>query len=361
MVKNNNNIIDIRGVGKNFGTTNVLKKIDLKIKQGEFFSLLGPSGCGKTTLLRTISGFEQPSFGHIFIDGVDMLNITPDRRPTKMVFQSYAIFPHLSVIDNVGYGLRRETPAVRTRRAMEALSQVALEHLADRRPHQLSGGQRQRVALARALVMQPKVMLLDEPLSALDKKLRDQMRDELRKLQRKLNISFVLVTHDQEEALTLSDRIGVMFNGELTQVDTPNGIYQKPKNKMVANFVGGMNFFDIKVEKSSKNDLQVMIEGFGEASVMKPMGYNNEQTLQSGIRPEQLSILNDTGIKAEKKTKGKVIDVTYYGEMTYYTITLSGTKKSLDLSMRNLIGRRIFNIGDMVDIGWSPQAFVVWA
>ncbi|MDI9313229.1 MAG: ABC transporter ATP-binding protein [Hydrotalea sp.] len=358
---NNKNMLDIRGVGKNFGATQVLKKIDLQMKEGEFFSLLGPSGCGKTTLLRIISGFEQQSFGDVFIDGQNMKNVTPDKRPTKMVFQSYAIFPHLKVIDNVGYGLRRETAANRKRRAMEALQQVALDHLAERMPHQLSGGQRQRIALARAIVMEPKVMLLDEPLSALDKKLRDQMRDELRKLQRKLGITFVLVTHDQEEALTLSDRIGVMFGGELTQVDTPNGIYQTPRNKVVADFIGGMNFVEVAVEKSSGKELEVHIDGFGNAVVMKPANYNGEKTLSAGIRPEQLSILNGTGLQAAKTTKGKVTDVVYYGELTYYTVALPGVKKPFELSMRNIIGRRIFDIGDAVDIGWSPQAFVVWA
>ncbi len=355
------NILDIRGVGKNFGSTQVLKKIDLQMKEGEFFSLLGPSGCGKTTLLRIISGFEQQSFGELFIDGQNMVNVTPDRRPTKMVFQSYAIFPHLSVLDNVGYGLRRESAANRKNKSMTALQQVALDHLADRMPHQLSGGQRQRVALARAIVMQPKVMLLDEPLSALDKKLRDQMRDELRKLQRKLGITFVLVTHDQEEALTLSDRIGVMFGGELTQVDTPSGIYQRPKNKTVADFIGGMNFVDVAVEKATDKELQVMINGFGKTSVMKPANYKDEKTLQAGIRPEQLSILNNTGLSAEMKTNGKIVDVVYYGELTYYSVLLPNVKKPFELSMRNIIGRRVFDVGETVDIGWSPQAFVVWA
>lgn len=356
-----NTILDIRGVGKNFGPTQVLKKIDLEMKEGEFFSLLGPSGCGKTTLLRIISGFEQPSFGELFIGGKNMANVTPDQRPTKMVFQSYAIFPHLSVLDNVGYGLRRESAASRKTKSMEALEQVALAHLATRMPHQLSGGQRQRVALARAIVMQPKVMLLDEPLSALDKKLRDQMRDELRKLQRKLGITFVLVTHDQEEALTLSDRIGVMFGGELTQVDTPNGIYQNPKNRVVADFIGGMNFVEVKVTGDSGNELAVEIGGFGATRVMKPSGYNGQKMLEAGIRPEQLSILNETGLKAEQSTKGKVVDAVYYGELTYYAVSLSGAKKPFELSMRNIIGRRIFNVGDEVDIGWSSRAFVVWA
>ncbi|MCX8515472.1 MAG: ABC transporter ATP-binding protein [Alphaproteobacteria bacterium] len=361
MVKNNKTIIDIRGVGKNFAATQVLKKIDLQMKEGEFFSLLGPSGCGKTTLLRIISGFEKQSFGHVFIDGQDMTDIPPDQRPTKMVFQSYAIFPHLSVFDNVAYGLRRIAAAERKKRVMNALQQVALDHLADRMPHQLSGGQRQRVALSRAFVMQPKVMLLDEPLSALDKKLRDQMRDELRKLQRKLGITFVLVTHDQEEALTLSDRIGVMFQGELTQVDTPAGLYQSPKNKVVADFIGGMNFIEATVEGQSGKELKVRIGGFGLCTIAAPASYKGEKTLAAGIRPEQLSILTGTGLKAEQAVKAKVSEVTYYGEMTYYSVALPGLKKPLDLSMRNLIGRRIFEVGDEVEVGWSPQAFVVWS
>lgn len=361
MVNNNKPMIQVDGVAKSFGNTQVLQKIDLTIKEGEFFSLLGPSGCGKTTLLRIISGFETQTTGKLFIDGVNMDNIPPNQRPTKMVFQSYAIFPHLSVIDNVGYGLRKIASTERQKKSMAALEMVSLAHLADRRPHQLSGGQRQRVALARALVMEPKVMLLDEPLSALDKKLRDQMRDELRKLQKRLGITFVLVTHDQEEAITLSDRIAVMFHGELTQVDSPNDIYQRPKNKMVADFIGGMNFVDIDVMGKSGKNLQIMIKGFGSCEVEAPKNYNGEKKLVAGMRPEQLSILTDTGINTEKTTDATVVDVVYYGELTYYVITLKGSSQTFDLSMRNMVGRRIFKAGEKVQVGWSPKAFVIWA
>ena len=223
--KTNDQIIAIESVKKNFGDVTALDGVSLNIREGEFFSLLGPSGCGKTTLLRMISGFDNPSMGSVYIGGSDMTNVPPNERPTNMVFQSYAIFPHLNVAENVGYGLKKQKlPNDEiNRRVEEALALVDLEGFGTRESHALSGGQRQRVALARALIMKPKVLLLDEPLSALDKKLRETMQSELRKLQRTVGITFVLVTHDQEEALTMSDRIAVMFDGKIAQLDTPEG------------------------------------------------------------------------------------------------------------------------------------------
>ena len=246
-------IIELRDVVKTFGTVKALNGINANIREGEFFSLLGPSGCGKTTLLRMIAGFEDPSGGEILIDGKSMRGIPANRRPTNMVFQSYAIFPHLSVAENVAYGLKRKK-LPKTEVAEEvnkALSMVDLSGYGGRAAHELSGGQRQRVALARALVMRPKVVLLDEPLSALDKKLREQMQVELRQLQQSIGITFILVTHDQEEALIMSDRIAVMFEGNIAQIDSPEGLYRHPVSKRVASFIGVMNFLDARATGQS--------------------------------------------------------------------------------------------------------------
>ncbi|MBT0568343.1 ABC transporter ATP-binding protein [Williamsia sp. CHRR-6] len=238
--------ISMRGVTKTFGDVAAVDNLDLDIADGEFFSMLGPSGSGKTTVLRLIAGFEQPTSGTITLAGTDVTGVAPFDRDVNTVFQDYALFPHMTVLDNVAYGLRVRGVGKSRRRteALEALGTVQLAHLADRRPHQLSGGQRQRVALARAMVVTPRVLLLDEPLGALDLKLREQMQVELKQLQRDLGITFVFVTHDQEEALTLSDRVAVFNNGSVVQLGTPQQIYEKPTSRYVASFVGTSNIFD---------------------------------------------------------------------------------------------------------------------
>ena len=242
-------MIECKDLHKYYGDYHALRGIDLTIREGEFFSLLGPSGCGKTTLLRTIAGFEDISSGAVLIDGKHMEDVPANKRPTNMVFQSYAIFPHLTVAENVAFGLRRD-PRSRDEKAKlvdEALAMVGLKGFGKRAAHALSGGQRQRVALARALILKPKVLLLDEPLSALDRKMREQMQVELIKLQRQVGITFVLVTHDQEEALVMSDRIAVMFEGEIAQLDGPEALYARPANRRVADFIGVMNFLPANV------------------------------------------------------------------------------------------------------------------
>jgi spermidine/putrescine transport system ATP-binding protein len=239
-----------------------LKKINLQIGQGEFFSLLGPSGCGKTTLLRIIAGFETPTEGKILVTGHDMSNVPPHKRPVNMVFQSYALFPHLSIFDNVAYGLRAKKLCAASEipgKVKAALSMVRLQEYSDRHPAQLSGGQQQRVALARAIVNRPQVLLLDEPLSALDLKIRQEMQEELSRLQRELGITFVMVTHDQGEALALSDRIAVLFNGDLEQVGAPKDIYEHPKTAFVANFIGQSNLIDCQVVERKSSYVQVKI------------------------------------------------------------------------------------------------------
>src|SRR5579859_4614251 len=251
--------IRIEAVSKVYGPTTAVDAVSLDIYSGEMFALVGASGCGKTTLLRMLAGFAEPSSGRISIDGVDMGNVPPNERPVNMMFQSYALFPHMSVERNVGYGLRRLPldEAARRQRVQEALDMVQLGHLGKRKPHQLSGGQRQRVALARALIRRPKVLLLDEPLSALDKKLREQTQFELMDLQDKVGITFIVVTHDQDEAMALSTRIAVMNRGQVIQVGTPSEIYEFPQNRFVADFIGTTNLFEGTVRGSETGHLVV--------------------------------------------------------------------------------------------------------
>ncbi|HEY0123516.1 MAG TPA: ABC transporter ATP-binding protein, partial [Rhizobium sp.] len=248
-------MIDIRAISKAYGNYAALDGIDMEIRQGEFFSLVGPSGCGKTTLLKIIGGFEQTTAGRLLIAGEDMSGIPAYRRPTNMVFQSYALFPHMNIRRNVSYGVRKSgLPAAEKAQIVdEALALVKMSDFADRLPGQLSGGQRQRIALARAIVCKPKVLLLDEPLGALDKRLREEMQFELKSLQRRLGITFVCVTHDQEEAMSMSDRIAVMSAGRLLQIDTPDNLYERPLSRDVADFVGNMNFFDVQARERRDN------------------------------------------------------------------------------------------------------------
>ena len=358
-------IIELRDVRKSFGAFEALKGINAVINEGEFFSLLGPSGCGKTTLLRMIAGFEPPTAGDISIDGKSMDGIAANGRPTNMVFQSYAIFPHLSVADNVGYGLKtKKLPKADIKREVDgALAMVDLVGYGDRGAHELSGGQRQRVALARALVMRPKVILLDEPLSALDKKLRDQMQFELRELQKSLGITFILVTHDQEEALIMSDRIAVMFEGEIAQLATPEELYRRPATQRVASFIGVMNFLEAKLESSSDQGVTLDIAALGNVTLpyeAVPQGMNPAQIAKVGIRPEMLTLLFDPTDKAENEVQAEVVSSDYYGDMTYYSVSLPNQKDPVTISMRNTAGRSIAAPGSPVRVGWGVESVVLF-
>ena len=263
-------LVQVENVFKSFGDVNAVNGVSLGIEEGQFYSLLGPSGCGKTTLLRLIAGFEKPTSGQVFIDNSSMEGIEPNLRPTNMVFQNYAIFPHLNVEENVAYGLRnkRENRTKQNKLVDEALELVGLSGLNKRSANALSGGQKQRVALARALILKPKVLLLDEPLSALDKKLREQMQSELRHLQRAVGITFILVTHDQYEALTMSDRVAVMFDGKVAQEASPRDLYELPTSQKVASFIGEMTFIDGEIIGENKN-LKVKSEIFGQITIDK--------------------------------------------------------------------------------------------
>lgn len=348
------NIIEIKGVEKRYGTFLAVSKLDLSLREGEFFSLLGPSGCGKTTALRMIAGFQDVSKGSILIDGQDMDGIAANQRPTNMVFQSYAIFPHLNVGDNVAYGLRnRGIPkADINKRVSEALEMVELGGLERRGATELSGGQQQRVALARALVMRPKVLLLDEPLSALDKKLREQMQFEMRHLQRSLGITFVMVTHDQYEAMTMSDRIGVMFNGRLVQVDDPATLYAKPCNSDVASFIGEMNFMPATVSHEQDGKLTVSTACFDALEIEKnPNVEQGGQDILIGIRPEQIEISTDRPEGYDATFQGDVRDIAFYGENVHYHVRVEGIETKIAASVPNYFHTVDFHEGDRVWLG----------
>jgi spermidine/putrescine ABC transporter ATP-binding subunit len=317
-------------ITKAFGAVPVVNDVDLAIAHGEFFALLGPSGCGKTTLLRMIAGFETPDSGTISIDGAVMNDVPPHRRPTNMVFQSYAIFPHLNVFDNIAYGLRKlKLPKDELRNRVEAmLATVRLEGLGGRAADQLSGGQRQRVALARALVREPKVLLLDEPLGALDKRLRETMQVELRAIQRKVGITFLLVTHDQEEALSLSDRVAVMSGGRILQVASPRTLYDRPNCREVADFIGEMNFFHATVREQTDATATVNAGLLGIITLPRPNlapGIKTDDHILLAIRPEHVRIVSN-GLA------GEIVTSTFLGERSHYHVRIAGRSEPVAVS-----------------------------
>ncbi|MCX7289307.1 MAG: ABC transporter ATP-binding protein [Rhodobacterales bacterium] len=353
-------LISIRDVSKRFGTFKAVDGVSLDIRRGEFFSLLGASGSGKTTLLRMLAGFEAVSDGRIVIDGQAMEEVPPHFRPINMVFQNYAIFPHLNVRDNIAYGLRkfRPTPAQREAMVDEMLDLIKLPGYGNRRAHELSGGQRQRVALARALILKPKVLLLDEPLGALDKQLREQMQLELRLLQQKLGITFVLVTHDQEEALTLSDRIAVMSKGAVIQVDTPTGLYERPKNRVIAGFIGNMNFFD--ATPSSTGSPQVDVQGLGLVAVNgRVRARSDGATTLIAIRPEKLALHSEAPVTGG--VAGVVQALQYLGGRHMVHVTLAGRDTPVAVALQG--GQADVTLtpapGQPVWISWKDDAVLV--
>ena len=353
-------MIEIKNVSRLFGPVKALDDVSLAVNEGEFFSLLGPSGCGKTTLLRIIAGFQDPSTGEVSIGGEDMVGVPANHRPTNMVFQSYAIFPHLTVRGNVGFGLRRLKLAREEldRRVDEALDMVDLEGLGDRGAHQLSGGQRQRVALARALVLRPKVLLLDEPLSALDKKLREQMQVELRQLQRAVGITFVLVTHDQFEALTMSDRIAVMFGGRIAQVASPKELYEQPANRQVAAFIGGMNFVKAAPKGSGNGKLRFETDALGTLDVPAKTGFDAKGgEVVLGVRPERLGI-HVAKPNGQPAVEGTVADTSYFGEMTYYYLSVPGREEPIIVSASNSVDRPALARGQRAWLTWDTGSMV---
>jgi len=350
--------IKIRNVTKKFGEFTAVDNIDLDIYKGELFSLLGGSGCGKTTLLRMLAGFEPPSSGTIYIDGVDMTDVPPYARPINMMFQSYALFPHMTVEQNVAYGLKRDKiPKDEiTRRVDEILSMVELSDFIKRKPHQLSGGQRQRVALARALVKRPKVLLLDEPLGALDKRLREQTQFELINIQDQLGVTFVVVTHDQEEAMTLSTRMAMMDAGKFQQIGTPTEVYEYPESRLVANFIGSANMFEGRVSQSGPDHVVVTSKELG-------VEFNTEHTnsiiegtkVWIAVRPEKITLSKTPLDLTTNQLKGVVADIGYHGKTSTYRIRISNDQ-IIEVSVPSQKRPK----GDRQSIDWDEEIYMNW-
>jgi putrescine transport system ATP-binding protein len=354
--------VRIRNVTKKFGDVAAVSDVSLDIFQGELFCLLGGSGSGKSTLLRVLAGFEEPTAGRVEIDGQDMAGVPPYQRPVNMMFQSYALFPHMTVWQNVAYGLKRDNlpKAEIEARVAELLALVKLQDYGRRKPHQLSGGQRQRVALARSLAKRPKVLLLDEPLGALDKKLREETQFELMDLQQELGLTFVVVTHDQEEAMTMADRIAVMDAGQIRQVATPAEVYEAPNSRFVADFIGSINLFDGEVTRSDAalTELQSP-EGFA-LRMVDGQSRSIGSRLTLGLRPEKIAVTHtkpDSGVNA---VEGEVWDLAYLGDMSIFHVKLdSGKIIKASVVNASRSGSEVFTYHDRVWLSFAEDAGVV--
>ena len=361
-------LLRIEGIGKKFGNFRAVDRLSLDIRAGEFFALLGPSGCGKTTLLRMLAGFETPDEGRILLGGRDIAPVLPHERPVNMMFQNYALFPHLNVRDNIAFGLKRAgmaRAAIDTRVA-EMVALVKLEGMERRKPDQLSGGQKQRVALARSLARRPKVLLLDEPLAALDKKLRESTQLELMELQRRLGMTFIIVTHDQEEAMTMANRIGVMGAGRLEQVATPRDLYEAPRSRWVAAFVGDVNLFDGEVASREQNRLTISTRDGGTLVVAEPRDPLTKTVVSVAIRPEKVKLsrrgpVSDAGNShAINRLEGVVTDVSYLGGSTVYKIRLdSGAVLRSSMANTARLDKDAYGAGQRVVAWFTPDDCVV--
>lgn len=347
-------IISLQDVDKNFDDERVVKKLNLSVEEGEFLTMLGPSGCGKTTTLRMIAGFEDPTSGQIFLEGKDVEGKKPNERDVNTVFQNYALFPHMNVFDNIAFGLvekKVKKDEIR-RRVEEMIKLVRLDGLEKRMPSQMSGGQKQRVAIARALVNRPKVLLLDEPLGALDLKLRKQMQVELKHLQRQLGITFIYVTHDQEEALTMSDRIAVMNRGNLEQVGTPEEIYNHPETKFVADFIGESNIIEGYIEEMSEDSIEVTMES-GKARIGET-GYRLEEMVYLCVRPENLKL--STEQVEGFRFRGQVREHIFVGSINKTMVEMPNGQM---LKAETPAEDELIPVGTVVNVYWNPGKVVV--
>jgi len=349
-------LVRFDGISKRFGAVIGVDRLSLDIFEGEFFALLGPSGCGKTTLLRLLAGFETPEEGRVLLDGTDLAGVPPHRRPVNMMFQSYALFPHLTVAGNVAFGLKQEgvPNGEIAARVNEMLALVKLEGFGARKPHQLSGGQRQRVALARALVKQPRVLLLDEPLAALDKKLRGETQFELMHLKERLGLTFVIVTHDQEEAMTVADRIGVMDQGRIVQVATPSELYEQPNSRWVAEFVGDVNLIEGRaVEAAAETVIETTSVGRLRAGTVS--GVKPGDTVWIALRPEKVRLAPERPAAAsENCVAGTVRNIGYLGDLSVYKVELDGgfVMQAATANTTRLVER---------PISWDDRVWLTWA
>jgi putrescine transport system ATP-binding protein len=361
-------LLRIEGVSKTFGTFRAVDRLSLDIRAGEFFALLGPSGCGKTTLLRMLAGFETPDEGRILLGGRDIAPVLPHERPVNMMFQNYALFPHLNVRDNIAFGLKRagmSRTAIDTRVA-EMVALVKLDGMEKRKPDQLSGGQKQRVALARSLARRPKVLLLDEPLAALDKKLRESTQLELMELQRRLGMTFIIVTHDQEEAMTMANRIGVMDAGRLEQVASPRDLYEAPASRWVAEFVGDVNLFDGELTSHEHQRLTVATRDGGAIVVAEPRQPVTKSLVTIAIRPEKVRLSrrgpapDAVNSQAINRLEGVITDVGYLGGSTVYRIKLdSGAVVRSSMANTARMDRDTYSAGQRVAAWFTPDDCVV--
>ena len=360
---NHDAIISFQNVSKHFGKVKAVDHASFDIQRGEFFSLLGPSGCGKTTLLRMVAGFEMPSSGEIFLDGQPMSVSPPNRRPVNMVFQNYAIFPHLDVRGNIAFGMRKSglSKDDLNKRIDEVLELIKLPGYGSRGADELSGGQRQRVALARALIKQPKVLLLDEPLGALDKKLREQMQIELRQLQQQLGITFLFVTHDQEEALTLSDRIAVMSEGEVLEIATPNQLYESPSSRFVADFIGTMNFFEGTVTANTANEITIATRVLGEVRATHKESFPVGTEVWVAIRPEKFRPEFKLPEGDIDSIEGQMGPSAYLGDRSHFYVHIPNRDDPVLVALQNLEGSldQLSRPDQPVWLRWSETAIVV--
>jgi putrescine transport system ATP-binding protein len=358
--------IRLQSVSKHFGPFTAVDSVDLEIYKGELFSLLGGSGCGKTTLLRMLAGFETPSSGSIFIDGIDMTNVPPYERPVNMMFQSYALFPHMTVEKNVAYGLQRDGIDKQQikKRVEEMLAMVELTQFSKRKPHQLSGGQKQRVALARSLVKQPKVLLLDEPLAALDKRLRENTQFELMNIQDQLGVTFIVVTHDQEEAMTLSTRIAMMDAGRFMQVGTPTEIYEFPESRLVANFIGSANMFEGRVSENGPDHVVVQCKQ-PQCEFYIDHGFSIQEGTKvwAAVRPEKIRVSRTPPESSQpNQMKGIIDDIGYLGKLSTYRVRVSDDTV-IEITSPNLSrpkdGSLLLDWEDEIYLSWDASSVVV--
>jgi putrescine transport system ATP-binding protein len=349
--------IRVENVTRKFGEFVAVSDVSLSIYQGEIFCLLGGSGCGKTTLLRMLAGFEAPTAGRIFIDGQDMAGVPPYKRPVNMMFQSYALFPHMTVEQNVAFGLKQEHPmkADIPERVHAMLSMVKMEQFAKRKPHQLSGGQRQRVALARSLIKRPKLLLLDEPLGALDKKLREHTQFELVNIQEKLGVTFVVVTHDQEEAMTLASRIGVMNHGRIVQVGTPHEIYEFPASRFVSEFIGNVNMFEGRIVEDEADHVTIDSKELG-APIYIGHGVSTapEAIVWAAVRPEKIMITRDAPESKVNAAPGVIKEIAYMGDTSIYIVQLDSGKQ-LRITRPNT-----HRYADSQRLTWDERVWISW-
>ncbi|UFS60063.1 ABC transporter ATP-binding protein [Subtercola endophyticus] len=348
--------LELVGIQKRFPGFTAIESLDLFIPEGSFFALLGPSGCGKTTTLRLVAGLEEPTEGRIIIGGKDVTSTKPYQRPVNTVFQSYALFPHMTVLENVAFGLRRRSIASPVEKAHEALRLVELDHLAARKPGSLSGGQQQRVALARAIVNRPALLLLDEPLGALDLKLRRQMQLELKDIQTEVGLTFLHVTHDQEEAMTMADTIAVMNKGQIEQMGAPEELYELPRTAFVANFLGQSNLFTGPVSGTTPDALTVAV---GAASITVPYARapRRSGTVTVGVRPEKLTLLTEAPAPVAGRNvlgPGRVIDVSFSGVSTQYVIAIPGVGDVIVFA-QNMVFGPVVHVGAEVWVSWAVE------